>query len=103
MAKSPGPKVRRITAAQLQRAQNNCNAREGIPADWDSWFPSTIPLLVPVSGTDITAGDIYAFAEARMKQQGEGEFGLLEAAQCLALLHYLGSPPPETIVTSHFG
>lgn len=102
MKRRPSAEPRKVTPATLGKAKNMCSARGGLPKDWDDWFPTALPLLVEITGPDIRVRDILAFAGARMKQV-EDPTRLIETAQCLALIHYLGNPPPNTIVTSVYG
>jgi hypothetical protein len=103
MRKPPPPvPTKRILPADLGKARNLTSARLALPKDWDDWFPGTIQLLVDVPGPDITVQHILDFAAARLKQV-EDPHRLLEAAQCCALIWYLGNPSPDTIVTSIYG
>ena len=88
---------RMVSTNMLGRAKSNCSKRGSLPKDWDDWFPSLIPLLVPIDGPHITVQHVLDYAIARLRQLSDPT-RLLEAAQCLALLHYLGNPPPSTIV-----
>jgi len=101
MAKHPATSGH-ITSNMLSRAKNLCSARGALPKDWDDWFPGTIPLLVKVQGINVTVQHILDYAEARMLQTDDPT-RLLEAAQCLALIHYLGNPDPKVVVVSVHG
>lgn len=95
-------KQARITQNMLSRAKNLCSAREALPKDWDDWFPSAIPLLVKVEGPHVTAQHILDYAKARLENITDTS-RFVEASQCLMLLHFLGQPLPDTIVTSAYG
>lgn len=101
MAKTPA-RPERVTSNMLSRAKNLCSARGALPKDWDDWFPEVIPLLVDIPGINITVQHILDFAKARINQVNDPTM-LLEAAQCLALIHYLGNPSPGTVVVSIHG
>ena len=67
-----------------------------LPADWSGWFPECIMTHLNIRGTRVTARHILMYAMARIADVDDSRY--LEAAQCLALLHYLESPTMDTVV-----
>ena len=92
----------RITVEQFNRARNLCAHKKAIPDDWSDWFPSAIPLLVKLDGPHIRIRDLVQYMQERLKNI-EDPYRFIEVAQCAALIHYLGSPPDNTIVSSIYG
>jgi hypothetical protein len=95
---------RSITPRELAHAKGQCSAPcvLGKPNEWDSWFPQLIPLRLNKSVTLITARHIQEYAKARLDDVDDPH-RFVEAAQCLTLLHVLGSPSPDTVITSTHG
>jgi hypothetical protein len=90
-----------IGRRMLVNAKRQCTAARALPADWDDWFPETIQLRLG-AGSRITVRDIVEYSRVRMTEDVEDPLRFIEAAQCLALIHFLGSPPLDTIVITRF-
>lgn len=58
--------------------------------DWDDWFPQCVPLRLGHDSDVITTSDVRRYIALRLKDNDSSKY--LEAAQCAALLHFLGYP-----------
>jgi len=86
----------RVSPQAMYRAKIQCQAPKSLPDDWADWFPAAIPLKVPEASPHIRIGHVRRYAELRLMDTDPYRF--IEAAQCLALIHYLGCPPEEAII-----
>lgn len=87
----------RISRRKLLGAVRKCSSRGALPDDWDDWFPGAVPLLVPTLGRNITVANLIDYGRERVLHVGDPT-RFIEAAQCFALLHHLGSPALPTII-----
>lgn len=81
----------------LSRACVEMSKRNALLGDWNDWFPGTIKLRLGLSCDCVTAEHVQQYAILRVEEDDD-EARFLEAAQCLALLHYLGNPSPGTVI-----
>ena len=86
----------RSKADLLQTAMLLVSRYKALPPDWDYWFPECVFLRLGLPRGQLTAGDLMRYAIVRMEDDDDSR--MIEAAQCLALLHYMGSPPPAEVI-----
>lgn len=64
--------------------------------DWDDWFPHCVALRVESGSNAVTTSDVRRYIFMRLVDHDAAKY--LEAAQCAALLHFLGNPSILTVI-----
>lgn len=89
--------VNRISKQDLREAQRQTAKGRALPDDWAMWFPDCVFSKLQITGAFLCARDILKYAMVRVGDKDTTRY--IEAAQCFALLFYLGNPSLDTIVT----
>jgi len=83
--------------SDLWAAIRTTSKANSLPLDWEYWFPECIYMRLGLDTKEpVRTRHLIEYAQERVKDSDDARF--VEAAQCLALLYYLGSPDDEAIL-----